>query len=83
MRKFDNYLGIPRPRKVKHVKFFIDKSLENLEIGINSFTDNNPNFKLLGVRVFQNDDWEYVATVTYLEDANSVIYDDYDERDYD
>ena len=69
----------PRPRKVKHVKFFIDGSLDNLEIGINSFVDANPQFKILGVRLFQNDSWEYVATVTYLEDASGVEYEDYND----
>ena len=67
-KPFGVYDYVPRTRKVKHVKFFSSKHLGRLEKDINTFADDNPKCKVLGVRVeqFQN---ELVAVVTYLEDA--------------
>lgn len=67
-KPFGVYDYVPRTRKVKHVKFFKSQHLGRLEKDINTFADDNPKYKVLGVRVeqFQND---LVAVVTYLEDA--------------
>ena len=76
MSKFENYIPRPRvPRKVKHVKFFnqycgYDGTVDTcaLEKMINDFADENPSFKILGVRIEGFND-SLIAVVTYLEDA--------------
>lgn len=73
----------PRPKKVKHVHFIMDMSLIALERDINTFADDNPDLKILGIRLM-NAEGAYVATITYLCNAPGEFdnYDDYsDEED--
>lgn len=73
-KPFGIYDYIPRPRKVKHVKMFEADTIADLETAINTFADENPNFKILGVRVAFNPvalQKILFATVTYLEDAKT------------
>lgn len=69
-KPFGTYDYVPRVRKVKHVKIFRTKFVNNLEKDINSFADDNPKFKILGVRLHDFKD-EIIAIVTYLEDAKT------------
>jgi hypothetical protein len=70
-KPFGTYDYIPRARKVKHVKFFKTTSfVSNLERDINKFADDNPSFKILGVRL-ETFGEELIAVVTYLEDAKT------------
>lgn len=70
----------PQTRKVKHVKIFRTKFINNLEKDINGFADDNPKFKILGVRLHDFKD-EIIAIVTYLEDAKNNFnwYGDYED----
>lgn len=73
-KPFGTYDYIPRSRKVKHVKMFEADTIADLETAINTFADENPNFKILGVRVAFNPvalQKMLFATVTYLEDAKT------------
>ncbi len=69
-KPFGTYDYVPRVRKVKHVKIFRTKFVNNLEKDINRFADDNPSFKILGVRLHDFKD-EIIAVVTYLEDAKT------------
>lgn len=69
-KPFGTYDYVPRVRKVKHVKIFRTKFVNNLEKDINCFADDNPKFKILGVRLHDFKD-EIIAIVTYLEDAKT------------
>ena len=79
-----NYTTNWRPKKVKHVHFVMNTSLVELERNINAFADDNPNLKILGIRLM-NGDGAYVATITYLCDAPSEFdsYDDYTDEEED
>lgn len=79
MGKFNDYLGIPRPRKVKHVKFIKSESLINIESEYNMFADEHPNYKILGVRLMCSWKNVYILTVTYLEDSGGITYEDRDD----
>lgn len=70
-----DYLSVPRPRKVKHVKFFTAGVLSHLEEKINNFIDEHPEYKILGLRLMQDNHTDFIATLTYLEDAKGgVVY---------
>lgn len=69
-KPFGVYDYVPRTRKVKHVKIFRTKFINNLEKDINGFADDNPKFKILGIRLHDFKD-EIIAIVTYLEDAKT------------
>lgn len=94
-KPFGTYDYVPRVRKVKHVKFFIQEccydgtiNTEAFERDINSFADDNPSFKILGVRIEAFKD-SMIAVVTYLEDAKTGFtgeeddYGTYEETDSD
>lgn len=87
-KRFDDYLGIPRPRKVKHVKFFVRANLSVLEQDINDFADEHPEYKILGVKLTLDGHENYISTITYLEDSKETVFGDYEddadeERDFD
>ena len=88
-KPFGVYDYVPRTRKVKHVKFFNQYcgydgtvNTSDLEKAINDFADENPSFKILGVRIEGFND-SIIAVVTYLEDAKAGFTgeDDYYESD--
>lgn len=79
--KFDNYLNTPRTRKVKHVKFFTAMNLDHLESEINSFSDDHPEYKILGIKL-TIDGGKFIGVVTYLEDAKGVEYGEYYDDSY-
>lgn len=83
-KPFGTYDYIPRVKKVKHVKMFEADTVLELETSINDFADQNPTFKILGVRVAFNPlalAPGYFAAVTYLEDAKNgqMVYDGDDD----
>lgn len=80
--RFTSYLGVPRPRKVKHVKFFEKMNLSTLEEDINNFADDHPEYKILGMKLTLGDHGNYISTVTYLEDSKGVEYEDYPDEPY-
>ena len=81
-KRFTDYLGTPRPRKVKHVKFIFGSFLEDLETECNAFTDDHPDYKILGVRLMEDSMNMFILTVTYLENAKGVEYTDYEDDSY-
>ena len=74
----------PRPRKVKHVHFIADMSLIGLERDVNEFADENPAYKILGIKL-ANAEGMYIATITYLCDAPGEFdnYGDYSDEEED
>ena len=84
-KRFTDYLGTPRPRKVKHVKFFAEYDLDELELAINQFADEHSDYKILGIKLVTNAialETNYVGVVTYLENAKGVEYTDYEDDSY-
>lgn len=84
-KRFTDYLGTPRPRKVKHVKFIEANSLEKLEELVNGFADENPDYKILGIKLTLSPFALlplYICAVTYLENAKGVEYTDYEDDSY-
>lgn len=76
-KPFGVYDYVPRMKKVKHVKFFKqhvdmygDVDIFDLERKVNNFADDNPRFKILGVRIESFKD-SMIAVITYLEDAKT------------
>ena len=87
-KSFDDYIGVRRPRKVKHVKFFVRANLSVLEQDINDFADEHPEYKILGVKLTLDGHENYISTITYLEDSKETVFGDYEddadeERDFD
>lgn len=87
MNRSLNYNYVPRVRKVKHVKFFKCIDLDRLESSINTFADDHPDYKILGIRVEPLDHGIVLAVVTYLEDSKTLgegdYYESYEESDSD
>ena len=79
--RFTDYLGVPRPRKVKHVKFLYSDNISDLEVLINEFADDHPEYKILGIKLVPDD--MFIGVVTYLENAKGVVYDEYEDDSYD
>lgn len=71
----------PRTKKVKHVKLFTSQYANALENEINEFADNNPEFKVLGIKIQPCDRYGLLAVVTYLEDAKDQEADYEDDLD--
>ena len=69
-----------RPKKVKHVHFIADMSLMGLEREVNTFADEHPEYKILGIKLV-NAEGLYISTITYLCDAPGEFdnYDDYSD----
>lgn len=85
MNRNIDYLSVPRPRKVKHVKFIEEYSLEDLEVSINNFADDNPEFKILGIKLVNNPligQPNFIGVITYLENTKGVEYEDYPDEPY-
>lgn len=78
-KSFDDYLGVRRPRKVKHVKFFVRANLSVLEQDINDFADAHPEYKILGVKLTLDGHENYISTITYLEDSKETVFGDYED----
>lgn len=78
-KSFDDYLGVRRPRKVKHVKFFVRAILSVLEQDINDFADEHPEYKILGVKLTLDGHENYISTITYLEDSKETVFGDYED----
>ena len=58
-------------KKTKHVHFISETDLSRLENKVNSFVDDNLNYKILGIRFSVIEYNIYVATITYLCNAFS------------
>ena len=80
-KRFTDYIGVPRSRKVKHVKFIETFDLDELEASINDFADDHPEYKILGIKLIVSQP-NYIGVVTYLEDAKGVAYMDYEDDSY-
>ena len=82
-KSFDDYLGVRRPRKVKHVKIFLHNNPFRLEDQINQFADDHPYYKILGVKVGSYEDPDGInslmAVVTFLEDSKETVFGDYED----
>lgn len=82
-KSFDDYLGVRRPRKVKHVEIFLNDSPFRLRDQINQFADDNPYYKILGVKISPYDDpegyYSLMAVVTFLEDSKETVFGDYED----
>lgn len=74
-----DYLSVPRPRKVKHAKFIFGSCLEDLETEYNTFADDHPEYKILGIKLMEDSMGMFILTVTYLENAKGITYTDYDD----
>ena len=55
-------------KKVKHVHFVMRTSLATLENSVNDFADNNPEYKILGIRLLAEEK-NFIAVITYLCDV--------------
>ena len=71
-----------RPKKVKHVHFIQNVSLVSLERDINGFTDEHPEYKILGIKLM-NSEGLYISTITYLCDfsGEDADYDDFEDEE--
>lgn len=78
-RRIDDYLGVPRVRKVKHLKFIFNSCLEELEEDFNKFVDEHPKYKILGARLMEDSGGMFILTVTYLEDSGG--FNTYEDKD--
>lgn len=56
-------------KKVKHVHFIMRSSLATLENSVNDFADDNPEYKILGIRLSVENEKAYIAVITYLCNA--------------
>lgn len=80
-KPFGTYDYVPRVRKVKHVKFLFHSCLEDLENEINKYADDHPEYKILGIKLMEDSNRMFIATITYLEDAKNgqMVYDGDDD----
>lgn len=82
MNRNIDYLSVPRPRKVKHMKILFHSCLEDLENDYNAFADDHPEYKILGARLMEDSNHMFILTVTYLENAKGVTYTDDEYESY-
>jgi hypothetical protein len=81
-RYYDETQYVRMPKKVKHVHFVKAMDVINLERDVNGFADEHPEYKILGVKLTVAEG-TYIATVTYLCDAEGEGYSNDYESDYD
>lgn len=80
MYQRNTYDYVPRKKKVKHVKLFDERFVGGMEKAINTFVDEHPEYKILGIRISPvvdepRRDIFYIGCVTYLEDAKDDVVD--------